>query len=50
MVPFGPNGEPMSDEGLLAGMHKVRMVYPGLTDEERAVSRNWLLAHNMRVH
>ena len=37
----------MTSFGLLAGMHKARLVFPGLAEAEREVSRKWLAEHGM---
>lgn len=42
-----PDGSAISQMGLLAGLHKARLIAPGITDQEREVSRAWLASQGM---
>lgn len=44
IMPFMPDGEPMSDQGLLAGLHKVRYRTPAVPHALRIASAEWLHA------
>jgi hypothetical protein len=47
-LPTMPDGTPMSDEGLLAGMHKARLHMPAIPRELRQQSLDWLRKNNFR--
>lgn len=40
---------PDSDENVLAGAHKARLVVPQFTAEEKELSRAWLLEHGFKL-
>ena len=44
-----PGRIPPSDENVLAGMHKARMLYARMNAAEKALSAQWLEAHGYDV-
>lgn len=48
IVPTGPFGEPMSDEGLLVGMHKARLHCRDIPMKHRQQSLDWLRANGFK--
>lgn len=48
IVPAGPKGEPMSDGGLLVGMHKARLHWSAVPRALRIESLEYLRKHGFK--
>jgi hypothetical protein len=44
-----PATRAFSDRGLIAGAHKARLHIPSFSEDEKSVSRAWLLAHGFSL-